>query len=660
MKNLYLSISSILFFLISSIPTISKGQITAYRLTTISGLTYGSISGGTVINDTSQLSPGQSKTANDGSVLVTLPFAFEFDEISYSQVTFNTNGWIAMGNQTTTVAPAESRSSSSLFSTSRPKNMVAAWLKDGNANFPSPAGVGSLVHGLTDTEVYAFEWKMVTGSGNGLTTTNTISFMIKLYGPGSVNPGFIEIIYGPQAGTFLASAAIGIKDSIGGTGHYSNALNRINSSPTVATAWPGNGFSYRFAPPPPCTGIPFAGATKSNSINPICASRLFILSVDASSGLQSTKYQWQSSIDSITWTDIYDAIGFHYTVTNGITTPLYFRQKSSCGSNVTYSTPLYIKVREPLLCYCIKDASGNSIQGSSSGNFITDVSIPGTTLKNNPSNGTGELMQFNDTGIATGTLQRGLSYCLVTKIYNSSDVSVWFDWNKNGVFEASEWIPITRGGSTIHNSIISFTVPANATLGLIGMRIRSRVPNNGNGQYDACTRFESGQTQDYFITITSAQPCSGIPVPSTVDGFKAVCPNSVVKLYAYGHTAASGIDLQWQSSPVGANNWTNIPGATVNTFDARQNAATDYRVVVSCNGSNPTAGQPFTLNMEVAGCITNDEPCNATLLYITTDNFYCPTKEPGVQMEQLPQLAWAIQILLPVTLSLLLKMYGIL
>src|SRR5690606_22617604 len=45
---------------------------------------------------------------------------------------------------------------------------------------------------------------------------------------------------------------------------------------------------------------------------------------------------------------------------------------------------------------------------------------------------------------------------------------------------------------------------------------------------------------------------------------------------------------QWQSSPQGANTFTNISGATNMSYTTNQTVATDYRCVVTCTNSNST------------------------------------------------------------------------
>jgi len=95
---------------------------------------------------------------------------------------------------------------------------------------------------------------------------------------------------------------------------------------------------------------------------------------------------------------------------------------------------------------------------------------------------------YAPTGTNTTTVVPGQTYSLqlgtAGTTYTSSIISVWFDWNRNGVYEASEWVqPWTAANS----GTVTVTVPAGASTGFTGMRVRSRGNGNINGSGDACT-----------------------------------------------------------------------------------------------------------------------------------------------------------------------------
>jgi hypothetical protein len=228
---------------------VAFGQVSGYTFTSTTE-TFAPLSGGTVINTTAGLSASMSTNADDGAVLVTLPFTFAYNGATYTQATMCTNGWVGLGNQTGVTA-AQGRATANLFTNTLPNNYLAAWLGDGSANFPSP-NPGSMRHGTSATGVYTFEWNQVTGNGFTAGTTILITYQVRLYGPTSSDPGRIEFLYGPRVGTPSTSRAIGIA---GTATDYKNAVTGNSTATTLATAFPAANTKYVFVPPTPACPI---------------------------------------------------------------------------------------------------------------------------------------------------------------------------------------------------------------------------------------------------------------------------------------------------------------------------------------------------------------------------------------------------------------------
>lgn len=149
--------------------------------------------------------------------------------------------------------------------------------------------------------------------------------------------------------------------------------------------------------------------------------------------------------------------------------------------------------------------------------FVIDtVQVLGTTLFNTTTAlGNANAYQiFPEIGSNTATLNIGSTYTLksfVTFSYgvqNTQEMSysLWIDYNRNGIFENSEW---TQVAATTFDSLLTaqFTVPAGARPGKTMMRVRSRVAGANNGAADACSAFNgSGQTKDFVITLAALFP----------------------------------------------------------------------------------------------------------------------------------------------------------
>jgi PKD repeat protein len=107
-------------------------------------------------------------------------------------------------------------------------------------------------------------------------------------------------------------------------------------------------------------------------------------------------------------------------------------------------------------------------------------------------------------GSTTATVLRNQTYVLGVTSTANSIISVWFDWNDDGVFSTTEWYQVTTSSTANTADQINIFVPSNAVLGQTRMRVRSRLAGNSNGSTDPCTQFGSGETEDYIITVSNS------------------------------------------------------------------------------------------------------------------------------------------------------------
>lgn len=325
---------------------------------------------------------------------------------------------------------------------------------------------------------------------------------------------------------------------------------------------------------PVCTDPPVAGTITGNLL--VCAGSN--VSLNATGYTLGTSLQWQSSTDNVNWSDISGA-NFPFLNSVQITSATYFRIIATCVASDTSASAL-VAVKPFYECYCFDDL--NPI-GCGNGDIL-DVQIQTSTLNNNSTCNfnlpQGAYSLFAASGSSTANLQQGTAYNIAVNCNNNTvplSTSVWIDYNRNGIFENTEWLQIFANGFTGN---IGFTIPVNAGVGLTGMRIRSRYATDSNGPDDACERFTSGETEDYLITISSANPCTDPPLAGNISGTLSACTGTSANLTLTGFTP--GTTLQWQSSPDGTA-WTNIAGANNNTLTTSAlNTQTHFRVEVSC------------------------------------------------------------------------------
>ncbi len=230
--------------------------------------------------------------------------------------------------------------------------------------------------------------------------------------------------------------------------------------------------------------------------------------------------------------------------------------------------------------------------GCSYGDDISNVTLEGESVILNNSTTACSASAYQDyTSLAHPDLAPGNTYTIsISTGYSSpsfEDVRAWIDYNNNGIFEATETIANTNGNGMDQGTVsYDFTVPAGTPAGDYRLRVRLVYSSSS---IDPCTSEFYGETEDYTVSVISLSPCSGMPSAGTTIADFDVCPLSAFTISTLNASApAAGLDSKWQSSPEGANNWTDIAGAiSVNyTVTAGITAATDYRYIRTCTNSN--------------------------------------------------------------------------
>ena len=138
--------------------------------------------------------------------------------------------------------------------------------------------------------------------------------------------------------------------------------------------------------------------------------------------------------------------------------------------------------------YCVPVHSGSSQVSN-----VTFNSLSNTDNQSSP-----YYTIYPATGTNTTTVNTGQTYALNVTSSSASIASVWIDYNRNGIFEATEWQQLWTSATS---GTINVTIPTNATVGQTAMRIRTRTSGNTNGDVDACSSFGSGSAKDFTITI---------------------------------------------------------------------------------------------------------------------------------------------------------------
>lgn len=154
--------------------------------------------------------------------------------------------------------------------------------------------------------------------------------------------------------------------------------------------------------------------------------------------------------------------------------------------------------------YCIP----TSVNGTSDGDFLDGVVLEG--ISNTGTGGVAGPTYVDYTAQST-QLIRGNTYTLslTSGSYTEDLLGAWIDLNANGTFETNELLGDALTSSAFETVDISFTVPANASLGTTRLRARCIYPGNGQPtSVDPCFNFTWGETEDYTVVIATSTGAS--------------------------------------------------------------------------------------------------------------------------------------------------------
>ncbi len=318
-----------------------------------------------------------------------------------------------------------------------------------------------------------------------------------------------------------------------------------------------------------CAGTPAPGNTVS-TVASVCETTNFILGLQNQVTGTGVTFQWQSSPDGVTYTNIAGATSSSYSSTQSAST--YYQCVVTCGGTPANSTPLQVVQNSFLNCYCVSKPEypdAEDILNVTLGtlNNTSDCSETGT--------GASEMNMYSDyTGVAAPSLARGVGYNFSVEIGACFDAyenmtKVYIDYNQDGDFEDSdEEVYVTDlvvDGP--HTETGTISIPLNAVLGTTRMRVITSettfdgdITPCGNGGND---NYYAGETEDYFVTIA--------PAPS--------CPQPTAFQWSDGNTSSA--DFTW--TPGGAETaWVIEYGAPGFTLGAgtQINVSTDPEVTI--------------------------------------------------------------------------------
>ena len=296
--------------------------------------------------------------------------------------------------------------------------------------------------------------------------------------------------------------------------------------------------------------------------------------------ISSAQVDW-NSFPNATYVLKYREVGFNNWVTVNLNTNTYLitglteetqyeiQVANVCGGTVQTFTAPYI-FTTPTIIYCDMSSVNSSAE------YISNVTVVPNVSANTP--GAIALPMVNDSGASSYTsyvddhltevqlIQGSTNNTIsIAKKWNGSTtydeaVTVWIDFNRDGVFSNNERI-LTSGANKTTPVTATFNVPANAFVSLVNNRfVTMRVAMSRDGAPVMCGQFQNGEVEDYKVRII--KPTSGnlidansaiIVYPNPVknilnvtkvkDGAKYTIYNAIGQLVMKGTLIANKIDV---------------------------------------------------------------------------------------------------------------------
>lgn len=606
----------IMAFLLKS-PFEANAQISNYVFSQSNGI-YIPITGG--------ISLGNATTTNDeyfvdaanplGGTTVLgngLPigFTFNYNGAPYDKFGVNANGWIVLGNGFVNFTGANL----TVPINGTLNNVIAAFGRDLQAQ--TGCSIRFETIGNAPNRVLVVQWDRYKRANQ--VSLDSIGFQIRL----NEADGSVNMVYGKvqTASQNQNLEQVGIK----GTGALDVALRTsanswiATSASTTATAtcnfnttvFPPSGLTFSWVIPLPCTVPPTAGIATVSTSSSCAASK--IVSLNGSSTGSGISLQWLVSPDDLNWTPISGATTLSYQVSQSSSN--YYACVVTCSGIPDTSTSVLVTgSSSAVTCYCTTNLHGPTCQAGN----INNLSISSTTLSNQGSGcaslSGNSFTSYTDTGNYTATLLAGLSYSFNVTSTGNGTISLWIDYNQNGVFEATEWTQLAAAAvANAANSAI-VNIPVTALSGKTGMRIRYRLTGGANAAIDACTQFGSGETEDYLITIGQQAPCTTPIAGIASSSASGICPGVNYTLQLTGNSVGSGLAFQWQSS-ADSLVWTNINGANNAFLTTSASQKTFYRCYLTCGVLSDTSNGVAVLINPATLCycsttLHNNTNCN--------------------------------------------------
>lgn len=238
------------------------------------------------------------------------------------------------------------------------------------------------------------------------------------------------------------------------------------------------------------------------------------------------------------------------------------------GQTIDFSTRFNSRVHTGL---CVTPPNNG---GCFSNGYLTNININNTPLTFSQTRCQDDYQDLRGFGNPdyNAELDRGTNYVIrAVTSFSDTKVAAFIDWNGDGQFSASEYIPMTV--SNFWNWQGTINIPATAVSGWVTLRVRTAEPNETLDANSGCRYIHDGTTYEFMVRIKPL--CVPVPTITASSSTINLCPGESAVL---------------SGPPASAWLWSN--GATTQNITVTTAGSYTLRVVAgSCTSSASAAVQ---------------------------------------------------------------------
>jgi bacillolysin len=311
----------------------------------------------------------------------------------------------------------------------------------------------------------------------------------------------------------------------------------------------------------------------------------------------STNLAWTASTDNVgvTGYNVYQGTTLKGTATGtsaaitGLTAATTYtfsvKAKDAAGNLSASSNTVNVTTTGTTVTYCT--SKGNNVASE----YIDYVSIGGI------SNTTGANAGYGNFTNLAGNLPYGSNTIVFSAGFKGTAYTefwkVWIDYNKNGVFEATEEM-VSGSSSSSANLSSTFTVPTTALSGLTRMRVSMKY----NAAQTACETFAYGEVEDYTVNI-GTPAIAGFAALKT--GLAIGNENSISDIVMYPNPTDNILYVRMTDNREGTYRVVNLVGQQVDAGKLTENGINVSKLgtgvyIVEVNDGQKTTSKKFVKN----------------------------------------------------------------